>query len=423
MATREQQAAQLQHDWDSNPRWQGIVRTYTAADVVRLRGSLTIEHTLAKRGAQKLWHLVNHEPFVNALGAMTGNQALQQVNAGLKAIYLSGGQDAGEPGPDDLSNAMPLLLRHINATLGRADQLQWSAGKGEIDYFAPIVADANAGHDGALNIFERVKSMIDAGAAAVHVDDQFAAVNTGGKRAGKVLVPTREALDKLMAARLAADVMGSATLVMARTDAEGAALLTSDIDANDQPFCTGARTREGYYQLTAGIEQAVARALAYAPFADLLWCETGKPDLMFARQFAQAVHARFPGKLLAYNCSPTFNWKKNLDDATIARFQKELGAMGYKFQFIALAGSHAVNYSMFNLAHGYARRQMSAFVELQEAQFQAADKGFTAAKHQREVGAGYIDAVTEAIRRHQGSCTGLHVGKDSAPFLASQKVA
>jgi isocitrate lyase len=395
MATRAQQIAALQKDWDTNPRWQGVIRNYTAEDVVRLRGSVQIEHTLAHRGAEKLWELVNHEPFVNALGASTGNQAMQQVKAGLKAIYL-----ARDMYPDQSPypvNSVPMVVKRINDTFQRADQIQWSQGKDEIDFFAPIVADADAGFGGVLNAYELMKSMIEAGAAGVHFEDQLASAKKCGHIGGKVLVPTREAIEKLTAARLAADVMGTSTLVIARTDAEAADLLTSDVDDNDRPFCTGERTAEGFYKVRPGIEQAVSRALAYAPYADLVWCETGKPDLAFARQFADAVHAKFPGKMLAYNCSPSFNWKKNLDDATIARFQKELGAMGYKFQFITQAGFHALNYGMFNLAHGYARRQMSAFVELQEAEFAAAERGFTALKHQREVGSGYFDAVTQTM--------------------------
>ena len=432
MASREQQVASLQADWDSNPRWKGVVRNYTAADVVRLRGSLLIEHTLAKRGAEKLWQLVTTEPYVNALGAITGNQAMQQVKAGLKAIYLSGWQVAGDANaagemvPDQSlypANSVPLVVRRINNTFQRADQIQWSEGKDDIDYFAPIVADGEAGCGGVLNAYELMKSMIDAGAAGVHFDDQLASLKKCGQMGGKVLVPTREAIEKLTAARLAADVMGASTLVIARTDAEAADLLTSDIDPNDQPFCTGERSVDGFYKVRAGIDQAISRALAYAPFADLVWCETGKPDLAFAKRFAEAVHARFPGKMLAYNCSPSFNWKKNLDDATIAKFQKELGAMGYKFQFITLAGFHALNYGMFKLAHGYARRQMSAFVELQEAEFAAADKGFTAVKHQREVGAGYVDALTQTIRQHPSSSTALHGSTEDEQFFDHKKVA
>ena len=404
--TREQQIASLEKDWAENPRWKGIQRGYSAADVVRLRGSIQPEHTLARRGAEKLWHLVNTEPFVNTLGALTGNQALQQVKAGLKAIYLSGWQVAGDANlagemyPDQSlypANSVPMVVKRINNTFTRADQIQWSEGKNEIDFFAPIVADAEAGFGGVLNAFELMKSMIDAGAAGVHFEDQLASVKKCGHMGGKVLVPTREAVAKLVAARLAADVMGVPTLVIARTDAEAADLVTSDVDDNDKGFLTGERTVEGFYRTAAGLEQAISRGLAYAEVADMVWCETGKPDLAFAKKFADAIHAKYPGKLLAYNCSPSFNWKKNLDDATIAKFQRELGAMGYKFQFITLAGFHSLNYSMFNLAHGYARHNMSAFVELQEAEFAAAQHGFTAVKHQREVGTGYFDAVTTTI--------------------------
>ncbi|MEO8057647.1 MAG: isocitrate lyase [Burkholderiales bacterium] len=406
--TRDQQIAALEKDWATNPRWKGIQRNYTAADVVRLRGSLVVEHTLARRGSEKLWNLVNTEPFVNTLGALTGNQAMQQVKAGLKAIYLSGWQvagdanSAGEMYPDQSLypvNSVPVVVKRINNTFTRADQIQWSEGKNDVDYFAPIVADAEAGFGGVLNAFELMKSMIDAGAAGVHFEDQLASVKKCGHMGGKVLVPTREAVAKLTAARLAADVMGVPTLVIARTDAEAADLVTSDVDDNDKPFLTGERTVEGFYRCKAGLEQAISRGLAYAEVADMVWCETGKPDLAYAKRFADAIHAKFPGKLLAYNCSPSFNWKKNLDDATIAKFQRELGAMGYKFQFITLAGFHSLNYSMFNLAHGYARNNMTAFVELQEAEFAAADKGFTAVKHQREVGTGYFDAVTTTIER------------------------
>jgi isocitrate lyase len=406
--TREDQIRTLAQDWAQNPRWKGVRRTYSAADVVRLAGSVRIEHTLAKRGAEKLWNLVNTEPFVNTLGALTGNQAMQQVKAGLKAIYLSGWQVAGDANiagemyPDQSlypANSVPMVVKRINNTFMRADQIQWSEGKNEIDYFAPIVADAEAGFGGVLNAFELMKSMIEAGAAGVHFEDQLASVKKCGHMGGKVLVPTREATAKLTAARLAADVMGTPTLVIARTDAEAADLVTSDVDDNDKPFLTGERTIEGFFRTRAGLDQAISRGLAYSEFADMVWCETGKPDLAYAKAFAEAIHKKFPGKLLAYNCSPSFNWKKNLDDATIAKFQRELGAMGYKFQFITLAGFHSLNYSMFHLAHGYARNNMSAFVELQEAEFAAADKGFTAVKHQREVGTGYFDAVTTTIER------------------------
>jgi len=406
--TRAQQIDTLESDWTSNPRWKGVKRTYSAADVVRLRGSVAIEHTLARRGAEKLWSLVNTEPFVNTLGALTGNQAMQQVKAGLKAIYLSGWQVAGDANiagemyPDQSlypANSVPMVVRRINNTFTRADQIQWSEGKDDIDFFAPIVADAEAGFGGVLNAFELMKSMIDAGAAGVHFEDQLASVKKCGHMGGKVLVPTREANAKLTAARLAADVMGTPTLVIARTDAEAADLVTSDVDDNDKPFLTGERTIEGFYRTRPGLDQAISRGLAYSEYADMVWCETGKPDLAYAKAFAEAIHRKFPGKLLAYNCSPSFNWKKNLDDATIAKFQRELGAMGYKFQFITLAGFHSLNYSMFNLAHGYARNSMTAFVELQEAEFAAAEKGFTAVKHQREVGTGYFDAVTTTIER------------------------
>ncbi len=406
--TREQQAAALEKDWASNPRWKGVKRSYTAADVVRLRGSLPIEHTLAKRGAEKLWNLVNTEPFVNTLGALTGNQALQQVKAGLKAIYLSGWQvagdanSAGEMYPDQSLypvDSVPKVVKKINNTFQRADQIQWSEGKNDIDFFAPIVADAEAGFGGVLNAFELMKAMIEAGAAGVHFEDQLASVKKCGHMGGKVLVPTRDAVAKLTAARLAADVMGTPTVLLARTDAEAADLVTSDIDPNDLPFCTGERTVEGFYRVRNGLDQSISRGLAYAEVADMIWCETGKPDLAFAKAFADAIHAKFPGKLLAYNCSPSFNWKKNLDDATIAKFQRELGAMGYKFQFITLAGFHSLNHSMFDLAYGYARNNMTAFVELQEKEFAAAERGFTAVKHQREVGTGYFDAVTTTIER------------------------
>ena len=373
--SRQQQADTLTTDWAQNPRWAGIQRGYTADDVVRLRGSVQVQHTLAQRGADKLWNLLNTEPFVNTLGALTGNQAMQQVKAGLKAIYLSGWQVAADAN----------------------DNGEMYPDQSDIDYFAPIVADAEAGFGGVLNAFELMKAMIDAGAAGVHFEDQLASVKKCGHMGGKVLVPTREAVAKLVAARLAADVSGTPTILLARTDAEAADLVTSDVDENDKPFLTGERTVEGFFKSRNGLEQSISRGLAYAPYADLIWCETGKPDLAFAKAFADAIHAQFPGKLLAYNCSPSFNWKKNLDDATIAKFQRELGAMGYKFQFITLAGFHSLNYGMFDLAHGYARNHMSAFVELQEKEFAAAERGFTAVKHQREVGTGYFDAVTTTI--------------------------
>ncbi len=435
MANREQQVAQLEQDWAQNPRWNGIKRGYGADEVVKLRGSIVVEHTLASRGADRLWKQMHDMPFVNALGALTGNQAMQQVKAGLQAIYLSGWQVAGDANlagemyPDQSlypANSVPSVVKRINNTLTRADQIQWMEGKqpgdeGFIDYFAPIVADAEAGFGGVLNAFELMKSMIEAGAAGVHFEDQLASVKKCGHMGGKVLVPTREAVAKLIAARLAADVLGVPTVLVARTDAEAADLITSDVDDNDKPYCTGERTVEGFYRTKPGLQQAISRGLAYAPYADLVWCETGKPDLAYAKAFADAIHAKFPGKMLAYNCSPSFNWKKNLDDATIAKFQKELGAMGYKFQFITLAGFHALNYSMFNLAYGYARNQMSAFVELQEAEFAAAPKGFTAVKHQREVGTGYFDAVTTTIE-NESSTAALKGSTEDEQFF-DRKVA
>jgi isocitrate lyase len=425
MKTSMPTAEQLRQDWSNNPRWAGVTRTYSADDVVRLRGTVGVEHSLARLGAEKLWKSLHTTDFVNALGALTGNQAMQQVKAGLKAIYLSGWQVAadanlaGEMYPDQSlypANSVPQVVKRINNTLLRADQLHHAEGDDSIDFLQPIVADAEAGFGGVLNAHELMKAMIEAGAAGVHFEDQLASVKKCGHMGGKVLVPTREAIEKLTAARLAADVMGVPTIIVARTDAEAADLLTSDVDDNDRPFTTGERTVEGFYKTKNGLDQAISRGLAYAPYADLVWCETGKPDLEFARKFAEAIHAKYPGKLLAYNCSPSFNWKKNLDDATIAKFQKELGAMGYKFQFITLAGFHALNYGMFNLAHGYARRQMSAFVELQEAEFAAADKGFTAVKHQREVGTGYFDAVTQTIQGGNSSTVALKGSTEEEQF-------
>ncbi|GAB3779494.1 isocitrate lyase [Dyella agri] len=416
---------QITLDWNNNPRWIGIRRNYSAEDVVRLRGTVPVEHSLARRGAERLWKSLHKEDFVNALGALTGNQAMQQVKAGLQAIYLSGWQvaadanNAGEMYPDQSlypANSVPQVVKRINNTLLRADQLHHAEGNDGIDWLAPIVADAEAGFGGVLNAFELMKAMIEAGAAGVHFEDQLASVKKCGHMGGKVLVPTREAVDKLNAARLAADVLGVPTLIVARTDADAADLLTSDIDDNDKPFVTGERTVEGFFRVRPGLEQAISRGLAYAPYADLVWCETSKPNLDDARRFAEAIRAKFPGKLLAYNCSPSFNWKKNLDDATIAKFQQELGAMGYKFQFITLAGFHSLNYGMFDLAHGYARRQMSAFVELQEREFAAAERGFTAVKHQREVGTGYFDAVTQAIQQGQSSTTALKGSTEEAQF-------
>ena len=418
-------AEQLKQEWATSPRWAGIKRGYTAEEVVRLRGTVAIDHSLARLGAEKLWKYLNEKPFVNALGALTGNQAMQQVKAGLNAIYLSGWQVAadanlaGEMYPDQSlypANSVPQVVKRINNCLLRADQLHHAEGNDSIDWMQPIIADAEAGFGGVLNAFELMKSMIEAGASGVHFEDQLASVKKCGHMGGKVLVPTREAVEKLIAARLAADVMGVPTLIVARTDAEAADLITSDVDDNDKAFCTGERTIEGFYKTIPGLNQAISRGLAYAPYADLVWCETGKPDLAYAKAFADAMHAKFPGKMLAYNCSPSFNWKKNLDDATIAKFQIELAAMGYKFQFITLAGFHALNYSMFNLAYGYARNQMSAFVELQEAEFAAADRGFTAVKHQREVGTGYFDSVTQTIQGGQSSTTALKGSTEEEQF-------
>ena len=418
-------AEQIRLDWQNSGRWKGVTRPYSAEDVTRLRGTVPVEHSLAKLGAEKLWRHLQTEDFVNALGALTGNQAMQQVKAGLKAIYLSGWQVAadanlaGEMYPDQSlypANSVPQVVKRINSTLLRADQLHHAEGKDDVDWMQPIVADAEAGFGGVLNAFELMKAMIEAGAAGVHFEDQLASVKKCGHMGGKVLVPTREAVEKLVAARLASDVMGVPTVLVARTDAEAADLVTSDVDDNDKPFCTGERTVEGFYKTRKGLDQAVSRGLAYAPYADLVWCETGKPDLEFARKFAEAIHAKYPGKLLAYNCSPSFNWKQNLDDATIAKFQKEIATYGYKFQFITLAGFHALNYSMFNLAHGYARRQMSAFVELQEAEFAAADLGFTAVKHQREVGTGYFDTVTQTIQGSQSSTVALKGSTEEEQF-------
>jgi isocitrate lyase len=401
-----EQAAALAKDWETNPRWKGIKRNYTAEDVVRLRGSVQEEHTLARRGAEKLWNLVNTEDYINALGALTGNQAVQQVRAGLKAIYLSGWQVAGDANlaaqtyPDQSlypANSVPAVVRRINNALARADQITWSEGKTDVDWFAPIVADAEAGFGGVLNAFELMKAMIAAGASGVHWEDQLSSAKKCGHLGGKVLIPTNQHVKTLNAARLAADVEGVPTLVVARTDAQAATLITSDVDERDQQYVTGERTAEGFYRVTSGIDPCITRGLAYAPYADLLWMETSTPDLELARQYAEAIKKEFPDQLLAYNCSPSFNWKQHLDDDTIAKFQRELGAMGYKFQFITLAGFHALNYSMYELAKGYSSRDMSAYVELQEKEFAAEADGYTATKHQREVGAGYFDLVATAI--------------------------
>ena len=421
-------AEQLELDWQISPRWKGVKRAYTGADVVKLRGSVAIEHTLARRGAEKLWKLLHAEPFVNALGALTGNQAMQQVKAGLKAIYCSGWQvaadsnTAGQMYPDQSlypADAVPELVRRINNSFRRLDQILTSEGVEHDDVYAPIVADAEAGFGGVLNAFELMKGMIEAGAAGVHFEDQLASAKKCGHMGGKVLVSTQEAVAKLVAARLAADILDVPTLIVARTDADSAGLLTSDIDPRDREFLTGGRTTEGFFEVKPGLGQAISRGLSYAPYADLVWCETSKPDLDQAKRFAEAVLKAYPGKLLAYNCSPSFNWKKNLDDATIAKFQRELGAMGYKFQFITLAGFHSLNYGMFELATGYRQRQMSAYVELQQAEFAAEARGYTATRHQREVGTGYFDAVTQAIASGQSSLAALSGSTEEAQFLAA----
>src|SRR5579863_7185214 len=421
-------ADEIRRNWQESPRWRGVTRTYKAEDVVRLRGTIPVEHSIARITAEKLWRYVNEKPFVNALGALTGNQAMQQVKAGLDAVYLSGWQVAGDANlagqmyPDQSlypADSVPAVVRAINNALRRADQIHHAEGDDSIDWLKPIVADAEAGFGGVLNAFELMKGMIEAGAAGVHFEDQLASAKKCGHMGGKVLVPTQEAVSKLLAARLAADILDVPTLIVARTDADSAGLLTSDVDSRDQEFITGARTTEGYFEVKAGLDQAIARGLAYAPFADLIWCETSKPDVAQARRFAEAIQEAYPGKLLAYNCSPSFNWKKNLDDATIAAFQRELGAMGYKFQFITLAGFHSLNYGMFELATDYRQRQMAAYVELQQAEFAAEARGYTATRHQREVGTGYFDAVTQAIASGHSSLAALAGSTEEAQFKAT----
>jgi isocitrate lyase len=422
---RDQDSAVLAASWATDPRWQGIERTYSADDVVRLRGSIPIEYTLARMGAERLWGLLHSEDYIAALGALTGNQAVQQVKAGLKAIYLSGWQVAadanlaGQMYPDQSlypANSVPHVVRRINQALQRADQIQHSEGKGDIYWFAPIVADGEAGFGGALNVFELTKAMIEAGAGGVHFEDQLASEKKCGHMGGKVLLSTKTAIKNLLAARLAADVMGVPTVLVARTDANGAHLITSDVDPRDRPFLTGERTDEGFFRMRGGLDAAIARGLSYAPYADLIWCETSEPNLDEARRFAQAVHQQFPGKLLAYNCSPSFNWKKKLDDATIARFQRDLGAMGYKFQFVTLAGFHALNHSMFTLADGYRERGMAAYSELQQAEFASEAQGYTATKHQREVGTGYFDEVAQVIAGGASSTTALAGSTEEEQF-------
>jgi isocitrate lyase len=413
-------------NWTTDRRWRGIIRPYTTADVLRLRGSVQIEHTLARMGAERLWQLLYSEPYIAALGALTGNQAIQQVKAGLKAIYLSGWQVAadanlaGQMYPDQSlypANSVPHVVRRINQALQRADQVQHSEDNGDIYWFAPIVADGEAGFGGPLNVFELTKAMIEAGAAGVHFEDQLASEKKCGHMGGKVLIPTSAAVRNLTAARLAADVMGVPTVLIARTDANGAHLITSDIDPRDQPFLTGERTPEGFFRMRGGLEAAIVRGLAYAPCADLIWCETSEPNLQEARRFAAAIHAEFPGKLLAYNCSPSFNWKKQLDDVTIAQFQRELGAIGYKFQFVTLAGFHALNHSMFELARAYRERGMAAYAVLQQAEFDSEPYGYTATKHQREVGAGFFDEVAQVISGGLASTTALAGSTEEAQFV------
>jgi isocitrate lyase len=412
-------------NWSNNPRWRGIERIYSPDDVRRLQGSVVIEHTWARRGAEKLWELLQTEPYVAALGALTGNQAVQQVRAGLQAIYLSGWQVAadanlaGQMYPDQSlypANSVPAVVRRVNQALQRADQIAHAEGKNQIDWFVPIVADAEAGFGGALNVFELIKAMIEAGAAGVHVEDQLASEKKCGHMGGKVLVPTATAIRHLIAARLAADVSNVPTVLIARTDAGGAALLTSDVDERDREFLNGERTSEGFFRVRAGIDHAIARALSYAPYADMLWFETSKPDLGEAKKFAESVHAKFPGKLFAYNCSPSFNWKAKLDSATISRFQRELGAMGYKFQFVTLAGFHTLNYSMFKLARGYRDRGMAAYAELQESEFAVESEGYSATKHQREVGTGYFDEVAKVIAGGETSTAALTGSTEQEQF-------
>jgi isocitrate lyase len=419
---------QIERNWETDPRWVGITRDYTADDVLRLRGSIDVEQTLAQMGAERLWELLHNEPFVAALGALTGNQAIQQVRAGLKAIYLSGWQVAADANlaghmyPDQSlypSNSVPQVVKRINQALQRADQIDYSEGRNDTYWFAPIVADAEAGFGGALNAFELMKMMIEAGAAAVHFEDQLASEKKCGHLGGKVLVPTSAFIRTLSAARLAADVMGVPSLIVARTDASSATLITSDVDERDRPFIkSDERTAEGFYTISGGIEMSIARALAYAPYADLLWMETSTPDLEEARRFAEAVHQEFPGKLLAYNCSPSFNWAKKLDAETIARFQQELAALGYKFQFVTLAGFHALNYSMYDLALHYGREGMTAYSRLQQAELAAEKDGYTATKHQHEVGTGYFDEVMKVISNGQASTTALEGSTEAAQFGA-----
>ncbi len=425
--TRMEQIARLGSEWAESPRWQGIQRDYSAADVVKLRGSLVVEHTLARHGAEKLWRLVNQEKPLCALGALTGNQAIQEIQAGLKAIYCSGwqvagdGNSAGEMYPDQSLypvDSVPKMVERINNAFLRTDEIYGLNGDHSIDWLAPIIADAEAGFGGNLNAFELMKSMIRAGAAGVHFEDQLSSAKKCGHMGGKVLVPTQEAIAKLVAARLAADVLGVPTVLLARTDADAANLITSDSDERDHPFITGERTAEGFYCTNAGIEQAIARGLSYAPYADMLWCETSKPDLKQAQQFADAIHAEYPNQLLAYNCSPSFNWQANLDDETMRCFREELGAMGYKFQFITLAGWHALNSSMFRLSSAYKSDGMYAYSQLQQREFADEERGFRATKHQSFVGAGYFDAVQNTIMSGLSSTTAMDGSTEEEQFVA-----
>ncbi|WP_342515328.1 isocitrate lyase [Sporosarcina sp. FSL K6-1522] len=427
MMTRQEQIAQLEKSWAEDSRWKGIERPYSAEDVVKLRGSFLIDHTLAKKGADRLWKSIHEEDFINALGALTGNQAVQQVKAGLQAIYLSGWQVAadanlsGQMYPDQSlypANSVPSVVKRINQALQRADQIDHAEGREDgFDWFAPIVADAEAGFGGPLNVFELMKGMIEAGAAGVHLEDQLASEKKCGHLGGKVLLPTQNAIRNLVAARLAADVLGVPTVLISRTDADAADMVTSDIDPVDKEFLTGERTPEGFYRTKPGIDQAIARGLAYAPYADLVWCETSHPSLEEAKQFADAIHAKFPGKKLAYNCSPSFNWEANLDQETIAKYQVELGKMGYKFQFVTLAGFHSLNHSMFELAHDYKDNGMAAYSKLQQAEFANEDKGYTATRHQREVGTGYFDEVSQVISGGTSSTTAMQGSTEVAQFV------
>ncbi|MEB5651358.1 isocitrate lyase [Bacillus anthracis] len=422
---KNERIEKLQESWELDTRWKGITRPYSAEDVIRLRGSIDIEHTLARRGAEKLWASLHTEDYINALGALTGNQAMQQVKAGLKAIYLSGWQVAADANlsghmyPDQSlypANSVPAVVKRINQTLQRADQIQHMEGSSDTDYFVPIVADAEAGFGGQLNVFELMKGMIEAGASGVHFEDQLSSEKKCGHLGGKVLLPTQTAVRNLISARLAADVMGVPTIIVARTDADAADLITSDIDPVDKAFITGERTPEGFYRTKAGLDQAIARGLAYAPYADLVWCETSEPNLEDAKRFADAIHKEHPGKLLAYNCSPSFNWKQKLDEKTIASFQKEIASYGYKFQFVTLAGFHSLNYGMFELARGYKERGMAAYSELQQAEFAAEKHGYSATRHQREVGTGYFDEVAQVITGGTSSTTALKGSTEEAQF-------